>query len=181
MAGSFPREFTDKEGRTVIVRMFSPEDAQGVYDLFERIPQKWRQFVHEDVDSAEAVGRWTSRLDPVMDLPLVAVRDGKIVAAVSLFRRNRGPLRHHGRLRITVDMEVYPYLVGTNLIDEVLQFARETRLEAVTISLVEDVEWEEIDALVGLGFEKAAVIPRYVKDLEGNLHNMVFLIHRLGH
>ena len=181
MAGSFPKQFTDRDGRTVAIRYLSPDDYDGVFNLFQRIPTRWRQFIHETVESRDAVEHWLSRLDPVLDVPLVAVRDGVIVAATSLFRRDRGPLRHHGRLRFTVDTAVYPYLVGTKLVDEILLFAKESGLEAVTISLIEDVEAEEIDALVGLGFEKAAVIPKYAKDQIGNLHGMVFLVHRLGH
>ena len=140
---------------------------------------KAKQFLYDNVTDRAVIEGWTKNINFDYVLPLLAIVNDEVVADATLHRRNFGPLRHIGRIRIVVKENYAGKGIGTILTNEITDIAKKTNLRIMSCMLAEEGEKEAIETLEALGFKKVAIIPLYAMDLDGKVDNVAMMIKNL--
>ncbi|MHB0971584.1 MAG: GNAT family N-acetyltransferase [Thermoanaerobaculia bacterium] len=175
MPNRYPQEASLRDGRRVLVRPFTENDTDALYEFFMRLAPEMRRFAWDRIDDRRVIEDWGRNIDYSKVFPLVAVDGKRIVADATLHRREGGPLRLVGRIRWIIDPEYRGVGLGTLLVNDFIRIARENGLHHLTCMLITDVEAESIRVLEKLGFKKWT-IPGYGTDPDGGRHDMTKLV-----
>ncbi|MFN7960892.1 MAG: GNAT family N-acetyltransferase [Thermoanaerobaculia bacterium] len=167
-----------RDGRRVLIRLFTEKDCEALYRFFHSLPTEVRRFAWENIDDPEVVAGWGRHLDYSKVLPLLAWDGNRIVADATLHRRDRGPLRLAGRIKWLIDPAYRGAGLGTALVNTFMSIAREQGLRHLTCLLAADLEADAVTTLSGLGFTQE-LYQAYGVDAEGGSHDMVRLALRL--
>lgn len=178
MPHRFPQEAALRDGRRLMIRPFTENDAPGLRDFFRRLPADVRRFAWDNIDDAAVVERWARNIDYGKVLPLLALHGQTVVADATLHRRDHGPLRKVGRLKWLLDPDYRGQGLGTTLVNTIIGIAREQGLRHLTTLLIADLEQDAVATLTGLGFQ-ATAFPGYGTDPDGGPHDMVKLVLEL--
>lgn len=178
MAIRYPQEAVLRDGRRLLVRPFTENDVDPLYEFFMRLPQEVRRFAWDRIDNRSLVEAWGRELDYGKVLPLLAWHGKKVVADATLHRREGGPLRLVGRIKWLIDPEYRGLGLGTLLVNNFISTARANGLRHLTAMLIADSEADAVKTLTELGFESYPV-PGYGTDPDGNQHDMVKMVVRL--
>jgi GNAT superfamily N-acetyltransferase len=178
MPHRYPQEAALRDGRRVLIRPFTKQDVDPLYDFFLRRPEESRRFAWARIDDRSVVESWADNLDYAKALPLIALSGNRVVADATLHRRRGGPLRLVGRIKWLIDPEFRNDGLGTLLVNQFIGIARENGLRHLTCMLISDVEADAIRVLKHLGFDEY-VVPKYGTDPEGNQHDMTKLVLKL--
>lgn len=178
MPHRYPQEATLRDGRRVLLRPFAEKDVDALYDFFHRMPIEYRRFAWDNLDNRALIEAWGREIDYGKVFPLVAVDGHRIVADATLHRRNGGPLRLVGRVKWMLDPEYRGAGLGTILVQQLINIARERGLRHASCMLISDLEADAVRTLEGLGFV-SFVQPGYGTDPDGNQHDMTKLILKL--
>jgi RimJ/RimL family protein N-acetyltransferase len=174
----YPQEATLRDGRRVLLRPFAEKDVDSLYGFFHRMPLEYRRFAWDNVDNRSLIEAWGRELDYGKVFPLIAVDGQRIVADATLHRRESGPLRLVGRIKWMLDPAFRGAGLGTMLVQQLINIARERGLRHVSCMLISDLEADAVHTLEGLGFT-SIVNPGYGTDPDGNQHDMTKLILKL--
>lgn len=178
MPHRFPLEAVLRDGRRLMIRLFSEKDTESLYHFFHQLPEDVRRFAWDNIDNQSLVTTWGRNLDYARVLPLIALDGSKIVADATLHRRERGPLRLAGRIKWLMNPEYRGQGLGTTLVNMFISIAREQGLRHLTCMLIADTERDAIETLRGLGFSESQY-PGYGTDPDGNAHDMVKMVLKL--
>ncbi len=178
MPNRFPKEAVLRDGRRVLIRPFTSQDTQALFEFFQRLPHEVRRFAWDNIDDPALVESWGRQIDYAKVLPLLALDGQKIVADATLHRRDRGPLRRVGRVKWLLDPAYRGQGLGTTLVNDFIAIARSQGLRHLTCMLISDLEADAVATLRELGFEEYP-IPGYGTDPDGNQHDMVKLVLKL--
>lgn len=178
MSHHYPQEAALRDGRRVLLRPFAEKDVDALYDFFHRMPIEYRRFAWDNLDSRPLIEAWGRELDYGKVFPLIALDGNRIVADATLHRREGGPLRLVGRVKWMLDPEFRGAGLGTILVQQLVNIARERGLRHVSSMLISDLEADAVHTLEGLGFV-SYVQPGYGTDPDGNQHDMTKLILKL--
>jgi len=174
----YPQQAALRDGRRVLVRPFEEKDTDALYDFFHRMPIEYRRFAWDHVESRAVIESWGRNIDYAKVFPLLAIDGGRIVADATLHRRDGGPLRLVGRIRWMLDPEFRGVGLGTLLVNQLIETARDRGLRHLSGMLISDLEADAVTTLEGLGFQ-SIVQPGYGTDPDGNQHDMTKLILKL--
>ena len=164
-----------RSGLRVIIRPLGGDDAVRLLEFFSRVPEEDRYFLKEDVTSPEVIGNWVRHIDYDRVVPMVALVDDEIIADATLHRHRAGARRHVGEIRVVVDPRYRNQGVGSLMVREAVDIAYDNAMDSVVFELVEGKEDNAIKVAESLGFKKIATLPKFVKDLEQNSHNLVIM------
>lgn len=178
MSERFPQEALLRDGRRVLLRLFSENDTAPLYDFFHRLPEDVRRFAWDRIDNRALVESWGRELDYAKVLPLLATDGNKVVADATLHRREGSPLRLVGRVKWLIDPEWRGVGLGTVLINKFIDIARSNGLRHLTCMLISDLESDAVKTLRDLGFDEYT-IPGYGTDPDGNQHDMTKMVLKL--
>lgn len=178
MPHQYPQEVVTRDGRRLLVRPFTQNDTEALFQFFQRLPQDVRRFAWDRIDNRALIERWGRELDYDKVFPLLALDGTKVVADATLHRREGSPLRLVGRIKWLIDPDYRGAGLGTTLVNHFISTARENGLRHLTCFLVADFEKDAIETLQSLGFEGFPV-PGYGTDPDGNQHDMVKMVLKL--
>lgn len=178
MLSGYPKTVRIQTGTDITVRPMVKEDADRLYAFFNRVPIGDRVFLRDDVSKREVIDAWARDLDYERVFPLLAEVGDNIVGDATLHRRGRGWASHVGKMRILVDIDYRDKGLGTILILEVITLAKKAGLERLVVEIM-DSQKVALDAFKNLGFEKEAVLAKFVKDQEGREHDLVVMVRNL--
>jgi len=178
MPHRFPREAVLRDGRRLIVRLFTEQDTHPLCEFFQHLDPDARRFAWDNIDNPALVEGWGRNLDYAKVLPLLALDGQRIVADATLHRRERGPLRLVGRIKWLMDPAYRGQGLGTTLVNTFISIAREQGLRHLTCMLIADTEADAVATLRELGFSEA-LFPGYGTDPDGNQHDMVKMVLNL--
>lgn len=176
MLKEYPKTITLKDGAKVTIRPMDKGDVDDLLGFFERVPKEDRLFLKEDVANRKVIEEWAASLDFEKVLPLVAVESGTIVADATLHRRARGWTSHIGKVRLVVDRAFRGKGLGARMIMELINVAEKAGLEKLVAEIM-DTQPAAVRAFERLGFKKEAVLPKFVKDQAGKLHDVAIMVH----
>ena len=178
MPHRYPQEAVLRDGRRVLLRPFTANDVDALFEFFGRLPMDYKRFAWDNVDNRALVDSWGRSIDYGKVFPLLALDGHRIVADATLHRQQRGPLRLTGRIKWMLDPAFRGAGLGTTLVNHLVDIARERGLRHVNAMLISDLEADAVKTLQGLGFS-SLVQPGYGTDPDGNQHDMTKLILKL--
>lgn len=174
----FPQEAVLRDERRILIRPFTENDTEALWEFFQRLPEEVRRFAWERIDDREVVERWGQNLDYGKVFPLLALDGKKVIADATLHRREHGPLRRSGRIKWLLDPEYRGAGLGSTLVNHFISTARENGMRHLTCMLISDIEKDAIATLLEVGFQ-AHTFPGYGTDPDGNAHDMTKMLLRL--
>lgn len=175
MPTRYPQEVSLRDGRRLLLRPFTENDAQGLWEFFERLPAPVRRFAWDRIDNRATIEAWARSIDYDKVFPLLACDGSRIVADATLHYRDNGPLRLVGRIKWLVDPEWRNVGLSTALVNHFVSIARESGLHHLSTLLISDLEAKSIEVLGNLGFD-ATRLAGYGVDPDGGIHDMTFMI-----
>jgi GNAT superfamily N-acetyltransferase len=186
-ADNYPKDLPQRDALTVSIRPLAAGDEDALLAFFGDIPEHERFFLKDDVTSPDLIRGWIAdaeRPDPEPGptartagraFVLIALNDGRIVGEAALVRR-RGKARSHlADVRVVVAQDVRHHGLGTALISELCDVARDTGLSGVLFEAVEEAQAEALAAAEALGFTRLGRVYGGAIDPEGRLHDVVLL------
>ncbi|OEU66321.1 MAG: hypothetical protein BBJ57_08405, partial [Desulfobacterales bacterium PC51MH44] len=164
-----------KDGTKVLLRPMLAKDQDALYEFFQAIPREEARYLRDDVQSRLLVEKWAKNLDYEKTLPILAVKDGIIIADATLNRRRSGWKWHLGTVRIFVHKDYRNVGLGHLMIEELADIAYKLRLEKLIIE-IPVLNIPKINAFTKAGFNRVAVIPHMVKDRENRPIDVVVMM-----
>ncbi len=177
MAHRYPQEAVLRDGRRVILRPFTGNDVDALYDFFHKLPTEYKRFAWDMVDNRALIEAWGRGVDYSKVFPLIAV-DGHHIVADATLHRLGGPLRLVGRVKWMLNPAWRGVGLGTVLVNHLIDTARDRGMRHVNCMLITDLEADAVHTLQNLGFT-SYVQPGYGTDPDGNQHDMTKLILKL--
>ncbi len=170
----YPKDYVLRDGTRLLFRPMVPGDVDALWDFFRLIPPEDRLYFREEIDRRDVVRRWADALDYDAVLPILAFDGGRIVGDATLHRQKSGWKRRLGFLRIQVAPDFRHRGLGTAMIRELRHIGEKMGLRYLVAEIIEEQQ-PAVRSFEKLGFEKVAVLPNYVCDADGRLHNLVVL------
>jgi ribosomal protein S18 acetylase RimI-like enzyme len=161
---------------TTIIRPLQADDRPALLRFLAAVPADDRNFFKEQTPDAETVEGW---LTPSRARRLVAEDDEsrEIVAYVAVLP-GAGRSSHVGELRLMVLPARRGAGLGRRLAERGLQEALELELTNIFVEVSAEQEGL-IGMFRGLGFEPEAVLRDFIRDAEGQTHDLLMLTHRV--
>lgn len=178
MRDRFPQEAVLRDGRRLMLRLFTANDVDALYHFFQHLPEDVRRFAWDRIDNHALVETWGRELDYAKVLPVLAYDGHRVVADATLHRRKGSPLRLVGRVKWLIDPEYRGQGLGTILVNNFISLARQDGLRHLTCMLISDLEADAVKTLSDLGFD-GYTIPGYGTDPDGNQHDMIKMVLKL--
>lgn len=180
MLDGYPTEITLDGGTTVSVRPLSATDGEALLLFFQQLPEDERYWLKEDVSDSSVINRWVAELDYERVLPLIAEKDGRILADATLHRRGYGARSLLGEVRVVVASGHRGKGLGLGLVAELIEVAEAAGLKRLFVEIVSGVEQPAAGAAERVGFERVAVIPDHLIGPDGRPHDLIILALPLG-
>jgi acetyltransferase len=167
-----------KDGTKVVLRPMVAEDKDALYEFFSAVSKEEVRYLRDNVSSRLVVEKWATSLDYDRVLPILALKDDKIIADATLHRRQFGWKHHVGMVRAFVHENFRNVGLGHLMIEEIVDLAGDLKLEKLIVELP-DTNTAAIHAFRRAGFHRAAVIPGLVKDRESQPVDVVVMTRDL--
>ena len=175
----YPKECVLKDCQEAVIRPLVSGDEDQLAKFYEELPEADRWFIRHDTTQPDVLRRWFKGSGSDDVASVIAICKERIVGHGSLRRRGFGITRHVGRIQIVVLPDFRRQRLGTWLMLDLIQLAMDKGLEEIRIDLVTGIEDAAIEAATGLDFFKAAVLRDYVKDSQGQRHDLAIMVKRL--
>ncbi len=181
MLEDYPKAIVTRDGQSVLLRPVTASDEQALREFFSKIPAAEQWFLRENLTDCECLHRWINKLDYDCILPIVAVRedDGTIIANLRLYRTASESMRHVAHLRVMVLPDCRHHKIGSWMILDCMKLAMDLGIEKLIAEFIDGLEEPAILAAYKLDFRPEAVLPRYVKDVEGKYHDLIIMVRDL--
>ena len=172
---TYKKEAKLNDGTKILLRPMKAEDQDALYAFFKSVPKEDAQYLRDDIASRLIVEKWAKNLDYNKTLPILAFKNGTIIADATLNRRRFGWKWHLGTVRLFVHRDYRKVGLGQLMIVEIAGIAYKLELEKL-IAEVPDINISAINAFTKAGFHRAATIPNLVKDRENRPLDVVVLM-----
>lgn len=156
----YPKFIVLNDGTSVMLRPLQGNDTQKLLNLFRDVPDEELRMMRDDVTDPHVLRSWTEDINYDRVLPIVAELDGQLIGEASLHRNPKMPHSNIGQMRIYVSHEFRHRGLGSRLIDDVIELARDCGLEKLVLELFID-NAAMISAFERRGFERDAILPVY--------------------
>ena len=178
IAAGYPQETTIGEWSDITLAPMVPSDWQFLERFLRDTPHQERRFFRHEASDPALVERWCSELDYRHILPLLAWRGDRIIADGILHREPGLWTSHVGRLRLLVHPDYRRAGVGTQIIQNLIGVADGLGLHKLLYECAEG-QVELISFLERVGFKQAAYLPEFIRDCDGQFHDMVLMVYPL--
>ncbi len=172
---TYKKEVKLKDGTKVLLRPMKAEDQDALYTFFKAVPREDARYLRDDVASRLIVEKWAKNLDYERTLPILAIKNGTVIADATLNRRRFGWKWHLGTVRLFVHRDYRKVGLGQLMIEQIADIAFKLELEKL-IAEVPDVNISAINAFTKAGFYRVATIPNLVKDRENRPLDVIVMI-----
>jgi L-amino acid N-acyltransferase YncA len=171
----YQKETELKDGTKVLLRPMVAEDNEALYEFFKAVPKEEARYLRDDVQSRLLVEKWAKNLDYNKTLPILAIKDGDIIADATINRRRSGWKWHLGTVRLFVHRDHRNVGLGHLMIEELSDIAYKLGIEKL-IAEIPDLNTATINAFTKAGYYRAALIPNMVKDRENMPVDLVVMM-----
>jgi len=168
---------TLSDGGRVLLRPLTPDDRQGLIDLFSPINAEELRYLRHNVKDHDLINKWIDEMDYERVFPMAAVMNDRLVGNATLHFKE-GPARHRAEVRIFLAKEIRRRGVGTRLIQGLIEIARRRNLYLLEAQIVTD-QAPVIKAFKNLGFTQQCVLEDYFMLPDGELRDVAHLVLRL--
>lgn len=172
-SASYPKEISLRDGAKVVVRPVEQADEAALLAFFRKIPERERFFLKDDVTSAGLIADWVQQSPRAFTL--VALDSDRIVGEAALVRRRGAARSHLADVRVVVAEDARHQGIGTTLIGELCDVARDSGLNGVLFEAVEEAQADALAAADSLGFIRLGRVFGGAIDPAGRLHDVILL------
>lgn len=171
----FPTVRLTTEEEQYEIRPMRPTDENSLREFFRRIPAADRFYLKEDVTSPEVIERWIEHLDYGKVLPLLAIKDDRIIGDGTLHHSRSGARRHVAEIRVVVDPDYRNLGVGRGLLRCLADVAHQRDIEKLRFEIVAGTEESARRTAQVVGFIPVAVLHGHVHDIDGTPRDLVIM------
>lgn len=170
----FPKKVTLKDGFKCTLRPLKKDDEKAFHEFFQAIPEGERMFIKHRVTDPAVIHDWCQNIDYGRNLPLLAVADGKIVGDATLHQQLGGWKRHVGRVSVLVHPKYRGHGLGSLLVEEIVDIARNQGLERAEAEFLGEQE-AGMKLFAMVGFSHLLKLEDHVKDMQAINHDYVLM------
>jgi RimJ/RimL family protein N-acetyltransferase len=174
----YPRTYRGKTGEEFILRPLQASDEAALLEFFRALPQEDRLLLKDDVTDAAVIRRWCADIDYDLNLPLLALAGGAIVADATLHQQRSGWMSHVAKLRVTVHPAYRQRGLATELLKDLLSLAGDAGLEMVDAEFFAE-QTGAMKVFQSMGFARVATLQRHVRDRFNRSHDLVIMTAEL--
>ena len=163
-----------KDGRAVLIRPLDPGDFDRSLDFFQSLDTTERRYLRRDVTQSEVV---RERIREAQTYPverLVALYDEEIVADGSLEHERFGWGDRIAQIRIIVGPDFRRVGLGTSIARLLYVIVHQQNMARINVRLLRP-QVACCDIFHRLGFHQEFVLPDHVRDLEGDLQDLIIM------
>ena len=175
----YPKEVILRDGSGVTLRPVTSEDGPLLIRMLARLSEEDRWFLGLGGDVAAFVESWIRFAGTERAFAIAAVLEGEMIAVAALARERAGAEGHVGQIRISVVPDYRERRLGTWMLLDLINAAISMGLERLVMRLVEGRDDLIMRGVEKLRFTREAVLQAFVKDMEGNFHNLALMVKRL--
>jgi L-amino acid N-acyltransferase YncA len=178
----YPTVYQTPGATQITIRPMLPTDKEALLDFFGRIAPEDRLYLKDDVTSPEVIEQWAATLDYKQVLPLLALRDDKIIGDGTLHRSQDEVRQHIGEVRIVIDPAYRNQGVGRHLLQRLIDIAKaeDRDLEKMLLEVVNDTERAAQRAAKALGFVQVAPFSEHVRYYSSEPHDLIVMELQVG-
>ena len=158
----------------VVIREMTADDLDRSLAFFESLSAADRAYLRRDVTKREVVERRIAETSSGVTERLVAIVDGRIVADGALELSGEDWKQHVGELRLIVAGPQRRQGLGALMARELYRLAIGAKVEEIVVKMMRPQTAAQ-SIFKRLGFREEAVLPDYVKDLEGKRHDLIVM------
>ena len=167
-------DFTTDDGVEVQIRPIQSSDEKALLGFFKNLPQPELMFFKHRVTDANVIKGWCKNIVLDVNLPLMALDEGKIVAVATLHQNKGGWKRHIGRISYSVLPKYRQKGIAGQLVQELVDIGRMAGLQKVEAEFIDKQEGgQKMFAL--LGFTHLVKLEEYVQDMQAINHDYVLM------
>lgn len=170
----YPKVFRVKDGRTVVIRRSNPGDIDSLLSFFTTLPEQDRLHLRVDVTQRDVMKRRMMQQPHWTTIRLIGTFGDDIVAEASIARRNYGFQSHTGEIRVLISEDFRSTGLASYLGRQLIAHSILMDLEKIEAQMMED-DIHAVRLIERLGFEREGVLKDFVKDIEGNYHNLLIM------
>jgi N-acetylglutamate synthase-like GNAT family acetyltransferase len=175
MLKNYPKEVTLQDGFTFSLRPMNKQDEDGLYRFFVSLAESDRKYLRNDTQSRVLIEKWCRELNYEKVLPILAEKDGKIIANATLHRESHGWSKHIGEIRMTISPEYQQKGMSSLLVNEIVGLAGEAGLAKVTAWVVASRDYV-IKLFEQNGFTPISTLKNYVKSIHDKSYKDVVIL-----
>jgi len=167
---------TLRNGKRVMFRFLNDQDRDSLIQLFLKAPEEDTRFLKQDVKDQKLINYWLDHINYRQVLPLVAVdlETNRIIADATL-HRGKHAAKHIGEVRIFVPRSFRNLGLGSVMLEEVLNVAKQESLQWLKAEIMADHK-KVIKAFRTKGFEQKAILDDYFIRKDGVTHDIVLML-----
>jgi RimJ/RimL family protein N-acetyltransferase len=170
----FPKDIELKGGFKCTLRPLEATDELSFHEFFLAVPTQERMFIKHRVTEPEVIREWCQRIDLGRNFPLLALKNGQIIADATLHQQLGGWKRHIGRVSILVHQKFRGRGLAKAMVMEIIDMARRVGLERLEAEFIGE-QAAAIKMFALLGFSELMRQPGYVKDMQAIRHDYVLM------
>ncbi len=161
LLSDYPKSFTLKDKREVIIRPMIKEDVEELYKFFSKLDKEDRQFLRDDVSKKEVIQKWAENLNYDIVLPLLAFYNGEVIADGTLHASNYFWTRHVAEIRIVVAKDFRNLGIGKKIVSELFFVSLKRGFKKI-VAQIPFYQQNTIRIFESLGFEKEAILRKHI-------------------
>lgn len=168
------KSFTSDDGVDLQIRIIENNDEKGLLGFFKALPAPELMFFKHRVTDADVISGWCENITLDVNLPLLALDEGKVIAVATLHQNKGGWKRHIGRISCSVLPKYRQKGIAGKLVQELVDVARMSGLQKVEAEFIDKQEGgQKMFAL--LGFTHLVKLEDYVQDMQAINHDYVLM------
>ena len=168
------KSFTSDDGVDLQIRIIENSDEKGLLGFFKALPAPELMFFKHRVTDADVISGWCENITLDVNLPLLALDEGKVIAVATLHQNKGGWKRHIGRISCSVLPKYRQKGIAGKLVQELVDVARMSGLQKVEAEFIDKQEGgQKMFAL--LGFTHLVKLEDYVQDMQAINHDYVLM------
>ena len=168
------KSFTSDDGVDLQIRIIENTDEKGLLGFFKALPAPELMFFKHRVTDADVISGWCENITLDVNLPLLALDEGKVIAVAPLHQNKGGWQRHIGRISCSVLPKYRQKGIAGKLVQELVDVARMSGLQKVEAEFIDKQEGgQKMFAL--LGFTHLVKLEDYVQDMQAINHDYVLM------
>ncbi|MFN3821445.1 MAG: GNAT family N-acetyltransferase, partial [bacterium] len=170
----YPLKLPCRGNINLIIRPLEEEDIGEVVRFMRSLPEEERVYFWDDPTQPEVIRRWIRESQEGNGVALIGSVGEKIITLWTLSHDRHSWTRHIGYLWGIVDPAYRRQGVATVMVRELLNLATHLDIERVALELIRPQKGQ-IGHFTHLGFEMIAVLRDWVKDPNGQYHDMIII------
>jgi len=164
-----------KDGSKVVIRPLMPDDAERFYWFLGGLSEEDRRYLRTDVRDRDLIVERTRNADPDLIAQLIAENGEEICGGALLETPGHGWWDADiGEIRVFVGSDHRRKGLGFRLAREIYFMAVEKRLRKIMARIMRPQRGAR-KIFRRLGFMEEAILPDYVKDLEGQVQDLIVM------